>query len=90
VADTGLPYGDKLAEYSRLADEHFETERYRDFCATSLAGLDEMIRDWVSSPDFDALLVDTVKTTYPADEQDRFVEHFRGLLSLWVRDSAAA
>jgi hypothetical protein len=88
VADTDLPYGDKLAEYSKLADEHFETERYRDFCASSLAGLDDMIRDWVASPDFDALLVDTVRTTYPADEHDRFVEHFRGLLSLWVRDNA--
>jgi len=83
-----LSYGDKLAEYSRLADEHFETERYRDFCATSLADLDEIVRDWVTSPDFDALLVDTVRTTYPAAEHDRFVDHFRGLLALWVRDNA--
>ena len=90
VADSDLSYGDKLTAYAELADEHFETERYRDFCATSLAGLDELVRDWVASPDFDALLVDTVRTTYPAHEHDRFVEHFRGLLSLWLRDHAGS
>jgi hypothetical protein len=42
----------------------------------------------VASADFDGLLVDTVRTTYPAAEQDRFVEHFRGLLALWVKDNA--
>jgi hypothetical protein len=91
VADRAdLSYGDKLAAYAKLADEHFETERYRDFCATSLASLDEIVRDWVTSPEFDALLVDTVRSTYPTNEQDHFVDHFRGLISLWVRDNAAA
>jgi hypothetical protein len=32
--------------------------------------------------------VDTEKSTYPAHEQDHFIAHFRGLLSLWVRDNA--
>jgi hypothetical protein len=88
VADSDRSYGDKLAEYARLADTHFEKDRYDEFCATSLASVDEIVRDWVDSPDFDALLVDTVKSTYPAHEQDRFVAHFRGLLSLWVADNA--
>jgi len=88
VADSDRSYGDKLAEYARLADAHFEKDRYDEFCATSLASLDEIVRDWVDSPDFDALLVDTVKSTYPAHEQDRFLAHFRGLLSLWVHDNA--
>ena len=88
VADSDRSYGDKLAEYARLADAYFDTDRYQEFCATSLASLDEIVRDWVASPDFDALLVDTVKSTYPAHEQDHFVAHFRGLLSLWVHDNS--
>jgi hypothetical protein len=88
IADSDLSYGDRLAAYATLADEYFEKDRYEEFCATSLASLDEIVRDWVTSPDFDALLVDTVKTTYPGHEQDRFVSHFRGLLSLWVTDNA--
>jgi hypothetical protein len=88
VADSDRSYGDKLAEYARLADAYFEKDRYQEFCATSLASLDEIVRDWVASPDFDALLVDTVKSTYPAHEQDHFVAHFRGLLNLWVQDNS--
>ena len=88
VADTEADYDDKLAAYAELADEHFETDRYRDFCATSLASLDDLVRDWVASADFDELLVRTVRTTYPPAEHDRFVAHFRGLLALWLRDNS--
>jgi hypothetical protein len=41
----------------------------------------------VRSADFDALLVDTVRSTYPAAEQERFLSHFRGLVGAWVADS---
>ena len=42
--------------YRRLADEYFETERYLDFCASRLRHLDEVVLEWVDSPEFDALL----------------------------------
>jgi hypothetical protein len=87
VADrSDLSYSDKLAEYRRLSDEYFETERYADFCATRLGHVDEMVYDWVRSPEFDELLLDTVRTTYPPAEHDRFIAHFRGLLDAWVHD----
>jgi hypothetical protein len=85
-----LSYPEKLAGYRRLADEYFETERYQEFCASQLSHVEEMVHEWVRSADFDAMLVDTVRTTYPAHEQDRFIAHFRGLIELWIRDSAAA
>jgi hypothetical protein len=81
-----LSYADKLVQYRRLADEYFDTERYAEFCATRLRHVDEMVYDWVRSPEFDALLWDTVRTTYPAHEHDRFAAHFRGLLAAWVHD----
>jgi hypothetical protein len=43
----------------------------------------------VNSPDFDQLLIDMVRSTYPPQEHDRFIEHFRGLLALWIRDEGA-
>jgi hypothetical protein len=85
-----LTYADKLAAYRVLADEYFEVERYRDFCDSRLPHVDEMVHDWVGSPEFDALLVDTVRATYPAHEHERFIAHLRGLLGLWVRDQAPA
>jgi hypothetical protein len=87
VADSARTYEEKLVEYRRLADEYFETERYQEFCATTLARVDDLVRDWVVSPAFDELLVSTVASTYPIAEQDRFVAHFRGLLGLWVADN---
>ena len=84
-----LSYDDKIAEYGRLADDYFETERYRDFCDSRLAHLDEIVLDYVDSPAFDGLLVDTVKAQFPAHEHDHFVAHFRGLLGLWVSDERA-
>ncbi|CAN5711611.1 hypothetical protein BH24ACT13_BH24ACT13_00720 [soil metagenome] len=87
VADReDLSYDDKLAAYRKLSDEHFEVERYQDFCASRLAHLDAIVLEWVSGEDFDRLLVDTVRATYPEYEHERFVAHFRGLLDLWVRD----
>jgi hypothetical protein len=44
------------------------------------------VLEWVSSTEFDALLVDTVRGTYPEHEQEAFVAHFRGLIGLWVRE----
>jgi hypothetical protein len=81
-----LSYEDKLAGYRRLSDEYFETERYADFCDSRLGHVDEMVYDWVRSPEFDELLLDTVRTTYPPAEHDRFIAHFRGLLGAWVHD----
>jgi hypothetical protein len=86
--DAGKSYAAKLAGYRDLADSYFDTARYDDFCATSLADIDEIVLDWVAGPDFDKLLIDTVRSTYPAHEHEQFVEHLRGLLSLWVRDES--
>jgi hypothetical protein len=86
--DDGLSYGDKLAAYRVLADAYFETERYGGFWAAGNLGhrLDELVLDWVCGPDFDNLLVQTVRSVYPPGEQEQFTAHLRGLTSLWVRD----
>ncbi len=90
IADNpDLDFRTKLSHYSNLADSYFETERYQEFCATSLAALPELIYDWITSQEFDDLLIQTVKVGYPAYEHDRFAAHFRGLLGLWVSDTAA-
>jgi hypothetical protein len=44
------------------------------------------VLDWVDSPEFDRLLVRTVRSTYPAHEHERFTEHLRGLIGQWVRE----
>ena len=90
IADrSDLSYADRLTAYRGLADDYFETERYQDFCRSRLGDLDEIVLDWVAGPDFDRLLIETVRSTYPTHEHDHFVDHLRGLLGLWVRDESA-
>jgi hypothetical protein len=90
IADqAGASYGEKLGAYWDLADAYFESDRYHDFCASSLPRIDEIVLDWVAGPDFDELLIETVKSVYPAHEHDEFIAHLRGLTSLWVGDEGA-
>jgi hypothetical protein len=88
--DPDLGYGDKLARYSALADAYFERDRYQEFCAEALPHIDELVASWVTSQEFEDLLMQTIVATYPAHEVDAFAAHFHGLLDLWVRDHQVA
>jgi hypothetical protein len=83
-----LSYAEKLNAYRALAEEHFQAERYAEFRAGPLAHLDAAAHEWFTSAAFDRLLVDTVRTTFPAHEHDRFLAHYRGLLAAWAQESA--
>jgi hypothetical protein len=85
-----LSYQEKLAGYRELADEYFEVDRYQDFVDSRLGHVDELVLDWIASSDFDRLLLETVRTTYPPHEHERFIGHFRGLVGQWVKERGAA
>jgi hypothetical protein len=89
AGQAGASYEAKLAAYAGLASAYFEEERYRDFCASALPHIDEVVLDWAGGPGFDRLLVQTVQSVYPAHEHDAFIAHLRGLVGLWVADENA-
>ncbi|MGH2734704.1 MAG: ATP-grasp domain-containing protein [Actinomycetota bacterium] len=90
IGDRGdLSYEEKLARYRKLAEEYFESERYSEFCDKYLAHVDEVAVEYIESREFDDLLVETVTTTFPANEHERFVAHYRGLLGAWASDQRA-
>jgi hypothetical protein len=84
-----LSYGEKLAAYRELADAYFDTDHYQEFCAEHLVELDERVLGWIKSAHFERLLFDTVRTGYPPHEHEQFLDHFHGLIDLWVRDESA-
>ncbi len=86
--DSAFGYEAKLARYRTLADDYFQVDDYREFCERQLGNLDEVAHEWFTSEAFDAVLVDTVRTTFPAYEHEHFVAHYRGLIAAWARDSA--
>jgi hypothetical protein len=90
IADRAdLSYAEKLAGYRVLADRQLEVDRYREFCERHLAHIDELSVAWVESPEFDRIIVDTVRNTFPGHEQEQFIAHFRGLLAAWAHDQRA-
>ena len=88
--DDTLPYAEKLAAYAHLADDHFDSSRYQEFCANHLAEVDEAMVEYVESSEFDRLLVDTVRDAFPTHEHDAFIAHYRGLLGAWASDQHAS
>jgi hypothetical protein len=86
--DETRTYEEKLVEYRNLADAHFQVEEYAEFCDTAVPHLDELAHEWFTSDEFDRLLVDSVRTTFPAHEHEQFAEHYRGLIAAWSRDRA--
>ena len=84
--DDSLSYREKIEAYSALADAHFDTARYEQFCADHLTHLDAAVVDWVRSEDYDRLIVDTVRATFPPHEHDQFTAHYRGLASAWAAE----
>jgi hypothetical protein len=86
--DESLDYDAKIEAYLALADEHFETAKYHEWCAEHLGDFDARLREWVGGADFERLLRETVVATYPVHEQDKFMAHFKGLTDLWLADQA--
>ena len=71
---------------ARWPTHYFDIERYRDFCASRLAHIDEVALEYFETADFDRVLVETVTATFPPHEHDQFVAHYRGLLGAWATD----
>ncbi|MBE2223972.1 MAG: hypothetical protein IAF02_20695 [Anaerolineae bacterium] len=84
IADSDLSYEDKLTEYEKLADAHFQTEEFNAFKAEALPQLDEVMWRLAQSEEFDHILVQTVQTTFPPHEHEQYIAHYRGLLRHWV------
>jgi hypothetical protein len=84
-----LSYTEKLDLYDSMSNEYFDTAEYHEFCHEHLEHLDDLMLEYVESPHFDSLLVETVRATFPAHEHDHFIEHYRGLLRAWTDDQHA-
>jgi hypothetical protein len=78
------------AELRTFTGDDFELERYRDFCASRLGHLGEVVLEWVECPDLDRLLLGTVRQTFRSHEGDRFIAHDRGMLGAWTLDERSA
>jgi hypothetical protein len=92
VGDRGdLSYEEKLAAYGDLASAYFQADEFADFCAEALPHLDEVMRDYIDSPEFgEDVLVRSIRLEVEADRQEEMIERCRSLVEAWAADAAAS
>ncbi len=83
IREKGLPYREQMREYGKLADAHFDTVRFRDFCDTHLAHLGEVAWKFFGSAAAKGAVRRKVEALFPKHEVEEFTEHFWGLLQFW-------
>lgn len=81
IADSDEPH--KLARYAALAEAHFETERFEEFCRTHLAHLDEVAHRFFGSDEAREAVRLKVGALFPAHEVDAFTDLFFDRIQAW-------
>jgi hypothetical protein len=90
IAEEDIPLREKLRRYAAIAHERFETDRFRDFCATHLAHMDEVAWEFFGSDYARDAVYQKVESLYPAGEIDEFQELFWGRIQMWRDQHALA
>jgi hypothetical protein len=83
VREKQLPYLEQMREYGKLAERHFDTEKFQEFCGTHLAHLDEVAWEFFGTETAKDAVHRKVEALFPEDEVEKFAEHFWGLLQFW-------
>jgi len=82
-------YKDKLNAYAKLADKHFATKEFNNFCADSLADFDEKAIEFFASDAFDDIIENSVRRYFKlAHEVPPKLMHYKGILRFWVKCEA--
>jgi hypothetical protein len=90
VAREDIPYPEKLARYTRIAHERFETERFHEFRLKHLGHLDEVAYDFFASPEARDAVRKKVAALYPPHEVDQFTQLFMERIGEWRRIEGTA
>jgi hypothetical protein len=89
IADTDIPYREKLAAYAAIAGERFQTDEFESFCATHLAHLDQVVWEFFASDVALDAVRQKVAALFPIHEIDEFTGLFWERIQRWRADEAA-
>ena len=83
IAATEATYAEKIAAYGELAEAHFDTERFEEFCDDQLGGLDEVAYEYFATEPCKDAVREKVAALYPEHEVEEFTERFWGSIGVW-------
>lgn len=79
-------YMDKLNEYAKLADKHFSTQEFQDFCAESLPNFERDALEYFSSEKFDSIIEEAVRRYFKIPKEvPQKVMHYKGIHQYWLK-----
>jgi hypothetical protein len=80
-------YEKKLSAYSALADEHFETQKFRDFCENHLKDFEERTLTFFESEEFFLILRAEIKNHFKFSwEIPKRLQQYEEIHRLWIHD----
>jgi hypothetical protein len=83
IADGGGTEADRFRQMAALARSRFDEAEFTSFCDTHLGDLDEVTLAYFAEDRAKVAVRRKVAALYPADEVERYTEHFWGLLQFW-------
>ena len=93
IADSIADYDERIAAFGGLARNRLDAAEFEAFSESAFADLDEVALDYFAGDRCRGIVRHKVETLFPADEVDRFTDHFFGLIEFWQtteRDRMAA
>ncbi|MBD3868708.1 MAG: hypothetical protein IFK94_11335 [Acidobacteria bacterium] len=88
IRDRELPYREMLAACAGVANERYETDRFNEFCQEHLADLDRVSLEFFASDCARDAVGRKVAALFPAEEVEKYTEHFWGLIEFWRKTEA--
>jgi hypothetical protein len=83
IADTDMPYLEKMAAYGAIARRRLDADRFAEFCDEQLGTLDEVAYEYFATDRARQIVHNKVATMFPGHEVDHFTDHFWGLIQFW-------
>ncbi|GAB4141097.1 MAG: hypothetical protein Fur0037_07820 [Planctomycetota bacterium] len=83
IAALEIPYEQKLARYGAVAREHFEADRFAEFCERHLPHLDEVAWEYFGTDEAKQAVRTKVAHLYPSHEVEQFTELFWQAIQRW-------
>ncbi len=83
IADTDMPFSEKLHAYADIARMRFEAERFEEFCARHLSHLDEIAAEFFTTDTARDAVHQKVQALYPEHEIEAFTEMFWNRIQKW-------
>jgi hypothetical protein len=81
-----IDYQTALGEYEAIADDHFDTKAFNEFCATTLSDFDEIALDFFDSDEFMEIVQREVNDYFKfPQERPQKMAHYGGIFKFWAQ-----